>query len=109
MRRRLKCLAAIGIAIVVAASPALADAIDGDWCNGSATMHVEFPSTIRIPSGRDVTGTCGRHACQFTTPAGETNGGTDVLMKLVNEQTMELWRFPTTPTPETWTRCQPVS
>ena len=108
MRRRCKLLAAV-LGLCVAAAPAYADAINGDWCKDAATLHIEFPSTIRIQSGKDVAGDCSRHACHYKVPAGEKDGGAEMLLQLINEDTMELFNGATKAPPETWKRCQPVS
>ncbi len=124
-RQRLNILAAVCATTIATAAPALADAINGDWCNGTATMHIDFPGTIRIPSGKQITGECWRHACRYTVPAGDKDAGSPVLLRLIDELTMEFYQsaasidasqagergegITATGPAVTWKRCQPVS
>ena len=91
-------------------APALADAIDGDWCDGAANFHIQGPA-IRTPAGKNITGDYSRHAFHYLAPAGEKDAGADVMMRLLNEDTLDLLRRvggadgPI----EIWKRCQPVS
>ena len=104
-------IAALSIAIWCAGTlPASADAIDGDWCLGAANLHIQGPA-IRTPGGKDITGDYGRHAFRYQAPAGDQDAGAEVLMRLLNEDTMELMRRTGSgdgPV-ETWKRCLPVS
>ena len=108
MRHRIGC---VGVAIwVLAAAPAVADAIDGDWCFGAANFHIQG-SAIRTPAGKDIIGDYSRHAFHYLAPAGETDAGADVMMRLMNEVTVLLTRRVggVDGATETWMRCQPVS
>jgi len=94
----------------LAATPAFADAIDGDWCNGAASFHIQGPA-IRTPAGKDMTGDYGRHSFHYLAPAGEKDAGAEILMRLMNEETVFLVRRVNgadSPV-ETWMRCKPVS
>lgn len=98
------------IAGLVAAAPAWADAIDGDWCNGPASLHIAG-SALRTPGGLDMTGDYDRHAFHYVAPTGEKDAGADVSMHLLSEDEMVLVRRvggADSPT-ESWKRCQPVS
>lgn len=107
MRLRTGLLAA---ALCVVAAPALADAIDGDWCKDSANLHIQGPA-IRTPGGKEIVGDYSRHAFHYVSPAGEKDAGADIMMRLLNEDTMDLMRRSgETDSPvETWNRCKPVS
>ena len=103
---------ATSIALSFAVStPALADAINGDWCNGKDTIHIEFPASIRIQSGKDIAGACDRHNCRYTAPAGEKDAGAEVMMHVISDEEMLLMRrVGGTDGPiENWQRCRPVS
>ena len=92
------------------AAPAVADAIDGDWCYGAANFHIEGPA-IRTPGGKDITGDYSRHAFHYLAPPGEKDAGADVMMRLLNEDTLDLMRRTgagDSPV-ETWNRCKPIS
>lgn len=97
----------------LAASPALADSIDGDWCHDQQSLSI-VGASLRTPGGRSITGDYDRHAFRYLAPAGEADAGMEILMSLLNEETMRLWRRPAGSTElpgegETWTRCQPIS
>jgi len=94
----------------LAATPAFADAIDGDWCNGPSSLQIKGPA-LRTPGGKDMTGDYSRHAFHYLAPAGEKDAGAEVMMQLMNEQEMILMRRigGADGPAETWKRCQPVS
>jgi hypothetical protein len=97
-------------ACALAPVPAFADAIDGDWCNGPASLRIEGPA-IHTPGGKDMTGDYDRHAFHYIVPAGEKDAGADVMIQLMNDYEMVLvHRIGGADGPlETWKRCQPVS
>lgn len=94
----------------LAAPPALADRIDGDWCNGPASLHIDGPA-IRTPSGKDMAGDYARHAFHYLAPAGDKDAGAEIFMRLMSEDEMQLMRrMGTADGPvELWQRCKPVS
>jgi len=106
----LRSFTLVAALVAISATPALADAIDGDWCNGAASFHIQGPA-IRTPAGKDITGDYGRHSFHYLAPAGEKDAGADVLMRLMNEETVFLVRrVGGTDSPvETWLRCKPIS
>jgi len=90
---------------------ALADAIDGDWCLGSAHFTIEGPP-ITLPGGAQLQGRYSRHAFSYLAPGTETGGGVSVDMQLLNEETVRLTRTPPAGIalpPEVWKRCKPIS
>ena len=86
--------------------PAHADAIDGQWCLGTSHLGINGPN-IRTPGGNDITGEYNRHGFQYVVPANEEGAGTQIVMVLLNEETVHLTRG--TSAPETWKRCKPTS
>jgi len=108
--RRSFSLSAIAVGLTLIATPALADRIDGDWCNGASTYHIDGPA-IRIPSGKDMTGDYTRHSFHYISPAGEKDAGTEIFMRILSEEDMQLMRRTgLTESPiENWQRCKPVS
>ncbi|MGB8621387.1 MAG: hypothetical protein WCD16_01095 [Paracoccaceae bacterium] len=91
-------------ALVLCASGALADAIDGDWCaeDGSRSLHIHGPS-ITTPTGRTITGNYSRHAFSYVVPEGDPGSGSTVHMRLLNEEEVRVFFDPETP--EIWRRC----
>ena len=94
------------MAVVVGASSARADAIDGQWCLGASHLEINGPS-IRTPGGNAITGDYNRHGFTYIVPTNEEGAGTRIVMVLLNEETVRLTRG--TSAPETWKRCKPVS
>jgi hypothetical protein len=100
-------------AIVVAAcglnmwaSHAYADAIDGQWCLASSHFAIEGPN-ILTPGGNRIVGNYSRHGFTYVVPANELGAGTEIVMVLFNEETVQLTRSGSAP--ETWRRCKPTS
>ena len=93
-------------AVVAGVYPARADAIDGQWCLGSSHFEISGPN-IRTPGGSQITGNYDRHGFTYVVPAGEDGAGTQIVMVLLNEETVRLARG-ISPS-ETWKRCKPTS
>ena len=101
--------------MLLLATPALADRIDGEWCHLSSSLKIEGPA-IRTPGGSTITGDYNRHGFTYTVPANEAGAGTRIVMVLRGEELMELTRAPAlgsgggVPQPtEQWVRCKPIS
>jgi hypothetical protein len=85
------------------AGPALADALDGDWCfSDGRNLNINGPAIV-TPSGTSTTGDYARHTFRYVVPAGDPGAGGEIFMQQLNEQTMVL-REPDG-TEETWKRC----
>jgi hypothetical protein len=95
-----------GLALLIGAPSARADAIDGQWCLASSHFEISGPN-IRTPGGNQITGNYDRHGFSYVVPAGEEHAGIQVVMVLLNEETVHLTRG--SAPPETWRRCKPVS
>ncbi len=88
---------------------ALADVIDGDWCQADGRhMQINGP-TIVTPGGNTLQGLYFRHSFSYTVPASEPSAGATVNMRLVNEQTVDLWMGATSGEAEVWKRCTPIA
>ena len=89
--RRLLLAACGVVALIAAAGPARADAIDGNWCSpdGRQSMTIDGPR-ILTPGGTRITGLYDRHAFAYQVPAAEPNAGAQVSMTLANENTVFL-------------------
>lgn len=102
---------AAGAFFVLSASAALADRIDGDWCDATG-KHLKIDgSKIEIPSGRVITGDYERHAFRYLGPEGDPEAGMEVVMQLFSEEEMGLIRRASGQNQpmETWRRCQATS
>ena len=102
----LRSLLVGSVVLVLGICSARADAIDGQWCLGASHFEINGPS-IRTPGGNDITGNYDRHGFSYLVPNNEEGAGTQVVMVLLNEETIRLTRG--TSAPETWKRCKPVS
>lgn len=100
---------ATGLAgLVLAASmfsvPALADAIDGNWChNGGKRLSINGPA-ITTPGGNKITGDYDRHGFRYVVPAGEPAAGGTVDMVLIDDDTVQV-KPPGDAKLEQWKRC----
>ena len=99
------------IAFFAANTPALADAIDGDWCDpAGAHLKIDGPQ-IQLGSSAPVTGKYSRHAFSYIAPAGDIEAGKEIFFQLRSEEEMRRLREPNA-MPEhsdIWRRCQAVS
>ncbi len=78
MRARLFGLLAAGAALVaLAATPARADAIDGDWCKADGKrMKIRGPQII-TPGGKETSGDYTRHSFVYVVPRRRGGRGRD--------------------------------
>lgn len=95
-------------AVSCAASPAWADAIDGDWCSTSSVAHFSIAGpNIVTPAGTETTGDYSRHAFSYVVPDGEPGAGKTIVMRLLNEE--EVLVDVTSGEPKLWRRCEVIS
>ena len=92
--------------VMMRVSPVFADAIDGQWCLASSHFEINGPK-IRTPGGNEITGNYDRHGFTYVVPPSEEGAGTQIVMVLLNEETVRPTRG--TSAPGTWRRCKPVS
>ena len=76
-------------AFVLAAFPARADAIDGDWCNATRHLTIKGPDIV-TPGGARLKGDYDRHAFTYVVPAKESGAGQTINMILVDDDTVYL-------------------
>ena len=96
-----------GIAIF-SSSPALADAIDGDWCSTTQArqLRIDGPN-ITTPGGQKTTGEYTRHTFTFVVPEGEPGTGETIAMQQLNEEEVQV--SVNGGAPEVWRRCELIS
>jgi hypothetical protein len=97
--------------LALSASPASADAIDGQWCHEGSSLQIDGPS-IRTPGGARISGDYSRHAFAYVAPDGEAGEGGMVEMRLLGDDDMDLRKVPLGGEPsvwERWRRCQVTS
>jgi hypothetical protein len=95
------CTALLGFA-----HPALADAIDGDWCRADGKrMMIQGPAIV-TPGGQHANGSYTRHAFSYVIPAGEAGAGATVSIQLLSEYLAHARQGVDAPVQE-WRRCQP--
>ena len=91
---------------------ALADVIDGDWCQADGRhLQINGP-TIVTPTGNTLQGLYSRHSFSYTVPASEPSAGTTIHMRLLNETTVNLWKGTASgdsTAAEVWKRCTPIA
>jgi hypothetical protein len=92
------------------ATPVLADAIDGDWCQKDGRRLSIRGSQIVTPGGKQMEGEYSRHWFNYVVPPPEPGTGKTVFMQLLDENTVHL-RLGVAPdaNPETWIRCSPTT
>ncbi len=94
-------------AIILLTGSALADAIDGNWCNKvGKSLHIDGPA-ITTPGGAQITGNYDRHNFSYISPDGEDHAGKMISMSQQSEEHMTM-QLPNGKT-EPWSRCEVVS
>jgi len=94
--------------VLFLASPARADAIDGDWCSTTEVAHftIAGPSIV-TPAGTQTTGDYSRHAFSYVVPANDPGAGKTIVMRLLNEE--EVLVGVEGGDPVLWRRCEVIS
>ena len=95
------CAVSLGIA-----HPALADAIDGDWCRADGKRMTIRGSAIVTPGGQQTKGDYDRHSFSYVVPAGEPGAGAMMSIQLLHEYLAHAREGAGAPVQE-WRRCQP--
>lgn len=91
------------------ATPAHADAIDGDWCHGTNHLAIDGDSIV-TPGRNKIQGRYTRYSFAYVVPANETGAGSEVSMVMVRGQELvQLNRSGQSGGPEVWRRCKPIS
>ena len=99
--------AAGGVALTLVAGSARADKIDGSWCDGTGRrLSIDGPAIV-TPAGHAIQGDYNRHFFSYVVPGNEPDAGTTMLLRLLNEETMQRRAGPAANV-ETWHRCAPA-
>ncbi len=106
MKHRTLLLAACCAAWLLPAVPALADAIDGDWCSADGKRMAIHGPAIVTPGGHKTQGDYGRHSFAYVIPAGEAGAGNAVSITLLSENLAHA-RAAGAAAVQEWKRCQP--
>ena len=108
-RHRAAALALAAALATLAPQAARADAIDGDWCNAEGKHLAIKGNEITLPDGSQLQGAYTRHSFAYTVPENQPAAGTQMILRLVNEDNLlaAAYRGPTPPEP--WKRCEHVS
>ena len=110
--RRPVSVLAVAVAAVLAAGPARADRIDGEWCAADGRhISIDGPAIV-TPGGNSLSGAYDRHGFAYTVPEGESGAGASVIMAQQNEGTIHVATDPSPgqgagPALEVWHRCPP--
>ena len=93
------------VGLLIAGSPAFADAIDGDWCSPTDVERLRIAGPdITTPAGTETKGNYSRHAFSYVVPVGDPGAGDEINMQLLNEEEVRV--FVNGGAPEIWRRCQ---
>jgi hypothetical protein len=101
----------VGLALV-ASVPAVADAIDGEWCGPSGRHVLINGPLLVVPGGSRIDGSYTRHSFEYLAPPAEPDSGQTVFMRLINEETVHVRRAADSAAAgqapvEVWKRCAP--
>jgi len=108
MLRFARVIAVVVLGIFASPMPALADAIDGEWCLGTSHFAIDGPN-ILTPGGNRIQGNYSRHGFVYVVPTNEPGAGVEINMVLLNEESVRLTRGGQSNEPEIWRRCKPTS
>jgi hypothetical protein len=99
----------VATASCLASTPVLADAIDGDWCNGGLHMEINGASIV-TPGRNKIEGQYYRYRFVYTAPANEPGAGGEISLVMIRgQEIVHLRRAGQTGDPEVWRRCKPIS
>ena len=93
--------------LVLSALPALADSIDGHWCDGGG-RHIQINGRqITTSSGVQMEGSYSRHNFSYVAPPAEPEAGATVNLQLMGET--RVFVQVAGAAGQTWKRCENVS
>ena len=93
--------------LLMTAHVALADAIDGDWCQADGKrMKIRGPEIV-TPGGNQTRGDYTRHSFSYVVPAGEAGAGESVSIILLSEYLAHARQGSESAPVQVWNRCPP--
>ena len=101
----------IAISLVVMCGSALADKIDGAWCNEAGSrVDIDGPK-ISLAGKTAFDGQYSRHEFLYTVPSGEDHAGDQIYMRLQDEEDMKSFTVKDGKgvDPVAWKRCAQTS
>jgi len=104
------CLVALPLvaAGLLAAVPARADAIDGNWCHADGRRLTINGPQLTTPTGAKIEGDYDRHGFSYVVPAFEPDAGATISLVLMNETQMR--QIAPEKPDQIWRRCgKPIS
>jgi hypothetical protein len=101
---------ALILSFITLATPASADAIDGDWCLASKHLSVKG-SEITLPTGTKIQGQNNHHEFLYQVPVGQADAGSLIYLQQQNEEMMTRYQVKNGKAVdgESWMRCAPAS
>jgi len=105
---KISCAALVLVAL---GGSAWGDTVDGEWCSADGRRLIIDGADITTPDGSKTTGNYDAHHYLFTMPISEQNGGAEVDIVLVMDDTVHI-RYLKEPVgetalrPERWIRCK---
>jgi hypothetical protein len=106
--RPLRLGVAIATCVVLSGAPAIADVIDGNWCQEDGRhFSIDGPNIV-TQTGQKTQGDYTRHSFRYTVPQSDPGAGQDIFMRLLNELTLSL-RVGAEGASEIWHRCKPTT
>ena len=114
LRKRAALLAlSLGLAPLLLANAAFADAIDGEWCRAGRSFKIDGPEILTY-GGTRMRGDYDRHGFRYTVPANEPEAGAAIVMVLRGDELLHLFKKPVAGSgqedpPEAWQRCRVTS
>ena len=107
--RRKVLLAGVLAGLAFASAPARADSVDGDWCSADGKHIAIKGPDITLPDGTQLQGSFMRHSFAYVIPENQAAAGAQMILRLVNEDTIQALAYRGGTAPVTWKRCEHVS
>ena len=93
--------------LIFIATPVLADSIDGSWCSKEGKHLSIAGPEITLPNDAKIQGSYRRHEFLYTAPAGDTDAGSQIYLRLQSEDVMNSYHIKDEQAvdPVAWERC----
>ena len=88
---RVAVVAGLTAALILFATSAWADQIDGEWCHDDGRiMSIEGPRMV-TPGGNRIVGEYTRHTFSYTVPSDEPGAGATTSMRQLHDLAIRVW------------------